>query len=83
MVFMVSGYMITRGFLDRYYGLLLHTNLDLPIMAIFTTHIGINIRYLLIRKGIKDSTSSRLLVLVISAVLIILIVYLDLFFKLQ
>lgn len=82
LVFMVSGYMITRGFLDRYYGLLLHTELDLPIMIVFAVHVMINIRFFLIRKGIKEDRGLNLFSLMIGSILFLFILYLDQFFQL-
>ena len=82
LAFMISGYMITKGFLDRYIGLLLHTQLDLPIMALFVVHVTINIRYFLIRKGIRGNGRLNLSSLTIGSILFLFILYLDQFFKL-
>ena len=82
LVFMISGYMITRGFIDRYYGLMLHTELDLPIMIVFVVHAIINIRFFLIRKGMKDDKRLNLFSLTIGSILFLFILYLDQFFQL-
>lgn len=82
MVFMISGYMITKGFIDRYYGLILHTRLDLPIMALFTLHFIINMKFMFIRWKIKDGTIVNLICLLLGSGLFLLILYLDQFFQL-
>lgn len=82
LVFMVSGYMITRGFLNRYYGFLLHTRLDLPIMVFFVIHIAINVRCVLMRRGVADRKPLNVAVLIVGMALFAFIVYLDQFFGL-
>ena len=82
LIFMISGYMITKGFINRYYGLLLHTELDIPIMIFFTAHFLINLRFLLTRWGVKDNLLFKVLVLIIGAIMILSIIYLDQFFSL-
>lgn len=82
LVFMISGYMITKGFIDRYYGLLLHTELDLSIMALFTVHFGINLKFILARWGIKNGVVVNLVPAIIGFSLFLFILYLDQFFRL-
>ncbi|MEM3071952.1 MAG: hypothetical protein QW172_00650 [Candidatus Bathyarchaeia archaeon] len=48
---MISGYMITRGFISWHYGVILHTSIPLPLMAAFSFHIAVNLRFILIRRG--------------------------------
>lgn len=48
---MISGYMITRGFVSWYYGVILHTSLDIPLMAAFSFHFAVNLRFIMIRRG--------------------------------
>jgi cytochrome b subunit of formate dehydrogenase len=82
LIFMISGYMITKGFIDRYYGLLLHTRLDLPIMMLFVMHVAINVKFMLIRRGAKDNVKLNLLSLTIGTALFLFVLYLDQFFQL-
>jgi hypothetical protein len=49
-VFMVSGYMITKGILDRSIGFVLHTELDLVIMVMFSIHVAIRLRFVMARR---------------------------------
>jgi hypothetical protein len=81
-VFMVSGYMITRGLIDRYWGLLLHTELDLPIMTVFTVHFAIRLRFYLLRKKIVKGLALSVLALLAGVFAFSFIVYLDLFYGL-
>ncbi len=81
LVFMISGYMITRGFIDRYYGLLLHTRLDLPIMAFFSIHFSINLKFILTRRGIKNALAN-LIPAIAGSSLFLFILYLDQLFRL-
>lgn len=82
LVFVISGYMITRGFIDRYYGLLLHRELDLPIMLLFVIHVTVNMRSILTRWGLR-SRKSNLLSLTMGSCLFLFIFYLDQFFELM
>jgi hypothetical protein len=82
MVFMISGYMITKGFIHRYYGIILHTRFDLLIMVIFIIHFTINLKFALMRWKFKDSKKLNLFCMVVGACLLIFIVYLDQFFRL-
>ncbi len=79
---MVSGYMITKGLIDRFWGLLLHTELDLPIMLVFSIHISVRLRFLLVRLNRKNKIIVNLVPLVLGTALFLFIVYLDLFFSL-
>lgn len=81
-VFMISGYMITKGFVDRLWGLILHKQLTLPIMAIFTSHVSIQMRFYLIRRKIRSEELINLLPLLFGIVSFALILYLDQFFSL-
>ena len=79
---MVSGYMITKGLIDRFWGLLLHTELDLPIMLVFSIHISVRLRFLFVRMNRKNKIIVNLLPLIFGTILFLFIVYLDLFFSL-
>ncbi|WP_455367341.1 hypothetical protein [[Eubacterium] cellulosolvens] len=83
LVFMVSGYMITRGFLHRYYGLLLHIQLDLPIMFFFILHAFINIRFFIIRSKVRHKQLLQIVSILVGVLMFIFIIYLDQFFGLQ
>jgi len=78
---MISGYMSIKGFhRDRLslsvLGTLIHTQLDLPIMLLFSIHFGINLKFTLMRYGFKDSFSLNLTCLIVA--LFLFIFYLDL-----
>jgi hypothetical protein len=49
-IFMVSGYMITKGILDRSVGFVLHTELDLVIMVMFSIHVALRLRVFMLRR---------------------------------
>jgi len=79
-VMMISGYMVTKGFIDRYYGLVLHTELDLPIMAFFSIHFAINLKFMLTRWGIKNGVLVNLVPTLVGSSLFLFVLYLDQFF---
>ena len=81
-VFMISGYMITKGFIDRSWGILLHTQLTLPIMAVFITHVAVQLRFFLIRRRIRSRVLVNLTPLLLGLVSFAFILYLDQFFSL-
>ena len=81
-VFMISGYMITKGFIDRSWGILLHKQLTLPIMAVFTTHIVIQLRSFLIRRRIRSQMLINVMPLILGLISFAFILYLDQFFSL-
>lgn len=81
-VFMISGYMITKGFIDRSWGLILHRQLTLPMMAIFTSHVSIQIRFYLIRRKTRSQELINLIPMLFGIVSFALILYLDQFFSL-
>lgn len=81
-IFMVSGYMITKGFIDRYWGILLHNQLDLPIMAVFSIHFATRLRFFLMRRKLTDRFILNIITLFVALLSFGFIVYLDLFFRL-
>ena len=81
-VFMVSGYMITRGLFSRSWGLLLHTNLDLPIMAVFSIHFALRLRFFLIRRKLTNGPTLNIITSLVGLIPFSLIVYLAFFFHL-
>lgn len=80
--YMVSGYMITRGFIDRYWGILLHNRLDLLLMVMFSIHIAIRLRFILIRRKLADGFILNTITLLVGVLPMSFITYLDLFFRL-
>lgn len=79
---MVTGYMITRGFIDRFWGILLHTELDLPIMFVFSIHFASRLRFFLIRRKLAPRLVLNLITLLVGSLSFGFIVYLDFFFQL-
>lgn len=80
---MISGYMSVKGFHRGRDGLIvlgtiIHAQLDLPIMLLFSIHFAINLKFALMRYGFKDSSGLNLICLIIALTLFLLIVYLDL-----
>lgn len=78
----LTGYMLTKGFIDRYLGFLAHFQLAVPTMAIFTIHFAIRLRFMLLRWRMKDETLVNLASLLVAVALFVPILYLDLFYRL-
>jgi len=78
----VSGYMLTKGFIDRYWGFLAHLQLALPTMGLFALHFSIRLRFVLLRWKMKEGALLNLLTVLVGAALFLPILYLDLFFRL-
>ena len=78
----VSGFMLTKGFIDRYWGFLAHFDLAVPTMAVFTIHFAIRLRFMLLRWKMKEGLLVNLVPVLVGAALLLPIVYLDLFFRL-
>ncbi len=55
LIMTVSGYMLTKGFIDRYWGFLAHFELAVPTMAVFTIHFAIRVRFILLKWKMKES----------------------------
>ncbi|HID17186.1 TPA: hypothetical protein EYP26_02710 [Candidatus Bathyarchaeota archaeon] len=77
---MVSGYMITRGFVSVHYGSILHTQLDLPIMALFSAHFSVRLKFALMRLRVKDSLALNIFCLTVGLASFLFVVYLDLWY---
>ncbi|MEM3516230.1 MAG: hypothetical protein QW647_00340 [Candidatus Bathyarchaeia archaeon] len=80
---MISGYMNVKGFHRGrgnliVLGVMLHTQLDLPLMLLFSIHFAINLKFALMRHGFKDSFGLNLICLIIALALLLFIIYLDL-----
>jgi len=79
---MVSGYMITRGLIDRYWDFVLHTELDLPIMAVFSAHFAVRLRFFMIRRKLTKGLVLDVITLFVGLLSFIFVLYLDVFFRL-
>lgn len=79
-VMTLSGYMLTKGFIDRYWGFLAHFQFAIPTMALFTIHFSVRLRFILIKWTKKDAAFVSLISLMVGAALFLPILYLDLFF---
>lgn len=78
----LSGYMLTKGFIDRAWGLVAHLQLAIPAMAVFTIHFAIRLRFILIRWKMKEGLLVNLVSILAGAVIFLPILYLDLFYRL-
>jgi len=78
----LSGYMLTKGFIDRAWGFLAHLQLAIPAMALFTIHFAIRLRFILIRWKMKEGLLVNLMSILVGAVIFLPILYLDLFYRL-
>ena len=77
----VSGYMLTKGFIDRYWGFLAHLQLAIPAMALFTIHFAIRLRFILIRWKMKEGPLVNFVSILVGTIIFLPIVYLDIFFR--
>ena len=78
----LSGYMLTKGFIDRYWGFLAHFQLAIPAMALFTIHFAIRVRFILFRWRTKEGLLVNLIPVLVGFALFLPVLYLDLFFQL-
>jgi hypothetical protein len=78
----VSGYMLTKDFIDRYWGFLAHLDFAIPTMAVFTIHFAIRLRFVLLRWKMKEGLMVNLVPILVGAAILLPILYLDLFFRL-
>jgi hypothetical protein len=78
----VSGYMITKGFINRYWGFVAHLELAIPAMLLFTVHFAIRLRFILLRWKMKEGLLLNLATLLVGLVLLLPILYLGFFFSL-
>ncbi|WP_455283757.1 hypothetical protein [[Eubacterium] cellulosolvens] len=78
----LSGYMLTKGFIDRYWGFIAHFQLAIPAMALFTVHFAIRLRFILLRWKMKEGLLVNLIPALVGAALFLPVFYLDLFFHL-
>jgi hypothetical protein len=78
----LSGYMLTKGFIDRSWGFLAHLQLAIPAMALFTIHFAIRLRFILLRWKMKEELMVNFVSILVGVALFLPILYLDLFFRL-
>lgn len=78
----LSGYMLTKGFIDRAWGFLAHLQLAIPAMAVFTIHFAIRLRFILIRWKMKEGPLVDLVSILVGVGLFLPVLYLDLFYRL-
>ena len=78
----LSGYMITKGFINWYWGFLAHLELAIPVMLLFTVHFAIRMRFVLLRWKMKEGPLLNLVTLLVGLVLFLPILYLGFFFSL-
>jgi len=83
LLMMVSGYMLTKGFIDRYWGFLAHVELAIPTMALFTIHFAIRLRFMLLRWKMRDGPLLNLVSALFGVALFLPILYLGFFFRLE
>ena len=83
LIMTVSGYMLTKGFIDRYWGFLAHFDLAVPTMAVFTIHFAIRVRFILVRSKMRESLLVNLVPVLVGVALFLPILYLSVFFRLS
>ena len=85
-IFAVSGYGIIRpemigeltgGILNRSLSLNLHMNLALPVLALLMIHVLIELRFTLIRWGVKDGMMLNVFVIGLGVFCSVLLVLMD------
>ena len=81
LIMTVSGYMLTKGFVDRYWGFLAHFDLAVPTMAVFTIHFAIRIRFMLLKWKTKESLLVNLAPVLVGVALFLPVLYLSFFFR--
>jgi thiosulfate reductase cytochrome b subunit len=86
MIFVVSGYGITNqeviseltgGILNRSLSLNLHMTLALPVLALLMIHVLIELRFTLIRWGVKDGMMLNVFVIGLGVFCGVLLVLMD------
>jgi hypothetical protein len=77
----LSGYMLTKGFIDRSWGLLAHLDLAIPAMALFTIHFAIRLRFILLRWKMKEGLLVNLVSILAGIIIFLPILYLGLFYR--
>jgi len=78
----LSGYMLTKGFINRYWGFLAHLELAIPAMLLFTVHFAIRLRFIMLKWKMKQGLLLNLVTLLVGLVLFLPVLYLGFFFSL-
>lgn len=79
----LSGYMLTKGFIDRSWGLFAHLDLAIPAMALFTIHFAIRLRFILLRWKMKEALLVNLISILVGIIIFLPILYLGLFYRIS
>ena len=79
----LSGYMLTKGFIDRSWGLFAHLDLAIPAMALFTIHFAIRLRFILLRWKMKEGLLVNLVSILAGIIIFLPILYLGLFYRIS
>jgi len=77
----LSGYMLTKGFIDRSWGFVAHMELAIPVMALFAIHFAIRLRFILLRWRMKDGLLVNLIPILAGILVFLPILYLGLFYR--
>ncbi len=77
----LSGYMLTKGFIDRSWGLFAHLDLAIPAMALFTIHFAIRLRFILLRWKMKEGLTVNLISILVGVMIFLPILYLAFFYQ--
>ena len=81
LILTVSGYMLTKGFIDRYWGFLAHFELAVPTMAVFTIHFAIRVRFILLKWRMREGRLVNLVPVLVGVALFLPVLYLSFFFR--
>jgi len=77
----LSGYMLTKGFIDRSWGFLTHLQLAIPAMALFTIHFIVRLRFILLRWKMKEGLPVNLISILVGIMIFLPILYLAFFYR--
>jgi len=87
LMLIISGYGLTKpslirflsgGWIDYHTALFIHTSLDTPFLILLLIHVVIEIRFSLMRWGVKNQKLLNLLMLILVLICLILIIYVKL-----
>jgi len=87
LMLIISGYGLTKpslirflsgGWIDYHTALLIHTSLDTPLLILLLTHVLIEMKFALMRWGIKNQKLLNLLMLTLGSICLMLIIYIKL-----
>jgi hypothetical protein len=87
LMLIISGYGLTKpslirsftgGMIDYQTALFIHTSLDAPFLILLLIHVVIEIRFSLMRWGVKNQKLLNLLMLILVLICLILIIYVKL-----